>query len=104
MLTLDLSEKLHPEFADAEGATLDAAYNSLPSSLRERVEKTYADKISNVELKRCALIYPDAMDFAAEASAILGDGIDLRFPLTKQVRPHFRNIIFLWRASLFTGM
>jgi len=76
MLTLDLSDQLHPEFAEISGPALEKAYASCPAAVREECEKLYlagpirlktsALCFTKEELMRCVLIYTDAMDFAAK--------------------------------------
>lgn len=77
MLTLDLSDRLHPEFAEKGEAEVAEAYARLDPGLRARLEESYTTvpaigiEFSRLERMRCALIYTDAMDFSAEVHALL---------------------------------
>ncbi len=130
MLTLDLSEKLHPEFSEKNGAELLQTFQSLPDSLRRRLKETYENRtfhfgdlaivFSSEELMRCAVIYSAALDFAAEAGQMLktfGDGsTDLEISIDETTAPtlpehHFfvanelqvRGVDFVSLAPRFIG-
>ncbi len=100
MLTLDLSDELHPEFAAAAGADLDEAYGKVDPDLRERCEKTYLKPVrltsgildfSKTELMRCVLIYSQAMDFAEKVGDLLlelgGGQVDLEVSIDETTAP-----------------
>lgn len=97
MITLDLSDRLHPAFADKEGAELEQAYAALPADFRARIEKTYLAALpidslhfTKTELMRCGTIYFDALEFAAEVSAYLtanGGKADLEISIDETTVP-----------------
>ncbi len=126
MLTLDLSEQLQPQYAEADEATVTVAYADLPASLRERIERDYNDvpalglHFSPLERMRCALIYTKAMDFTAEVRKFLvehnGAETDLEISIDETTAPtipehHFfvaselkyRNVPFVSLAPRFIG-
>lgn len=101
MLTLDLSEQLHPEFAGKTGSELLAAFQSLPGELKTRLSNTYSGRSFEIgdihlrmqeeELMRCAVIYSDALDFAKSVGEMLerhGAGkIDLEISIDETTAP-----------------
>ena len=103
MLTLDLSDELHPEYgsADLHEEEIEKAYGRLPGALRARLEKMYLATpvqlkhsnlcFSRLELMRCALIYTQAMDFAAKVGEMLtkhgADKIDLEVSIDETTTP-----------------
>ncbi|MBO4303392.1 MAG: hypothetical protein J6A21_02280 [Lentisphaeria bacterium] len=130
MLTLDLSDQLHPAFADCCGSKVEEAYDALPEELRKDMEKTYLASpvqlkssrivFSKEELMRCVLIYTDAMNFAAKVGERLvshGAGkVDLEISIDETSAPtlpehHFfvanelkrRNVVFASLAPRFIG-
>ncbi|HPN84510.1 MAG TPA: tagaturonate epimerase family protein [Victivallales bacterium] len=78
MITLDLSDVMKTSFAELSPKEIDAAFETLPFEVRERVKETYFDRnvqtgtlnftMSVQDAKRCALMYNDAMDFAAKVA------------------------------------
>ena len=130
MLTLDLSDELHPAFADCCICEVEKAYNALSADVRENMEKLYLSapvqlksskiEFTKEELMRCVLIYTDAMDFAAKVGAKLeahGAGkVDLEISVDETSAPtlpehHFfvanelkrRNVTFASLAPRFIG-
>ncbi len=81
MFTIDLVDKMNAAAATWDAAALDAAYGGLPADKRQRLEGSYlgreitiGDRVFKCELeilKRCALMYGAALDFAAEVFAHL---------------------------------
>ena len=130
MLTLDLSDELHPAFADCCICEVEKAYNALSADIRESMEKLYLSapvqlksskiEFTKEELMRCVLIYTDAMDFAAKVGAKLeahGAGkVDLEISVDETSAPtlpehHYfvanelkrRNVTFASLAPRFIG-
>ena len=126
MLTLDLSEQLKPEFAEADEATVSAAYAALPADLRERIEQNYTTvpqlglNFTALERMRCALIYTQAMDFSAQVRTFLnengGADTDLEISIDETTAPTipehhyfvaaelvYRNVNFVSLAPRFIG-
>lgn len=103
MITLDLSEKLRADVAGYDRETLDRAYSALPETVREALETEYEDKdfvlssgtdavrIDSETLKRCVLMYREALDFAGEVSDFLkkkrGDRFDLEISIDETSFP-----------------
>ena len=127
---LDLSDELHPAFADCCICEVEKAYNALSADVRENMEKLYLSapvqlksskiEFTKEELMRCVLIYTDAMDFAAKVGAKLeahGAGkVDLEISVDETSAPtlpehHFfvanelkrRNVTFASLAPRFIG-
>ncbi len=130
MLTLDLSDELHPAFADVSGAELEKAYAGCPAEVRAECEKLYLSgpirlktstlNFTKEELMRCVLIYTDAMNFAAKVSERLrqhGAGkVDLEISVDETSAPtlpehHYfvaselkrRQVVFASLAPRFIG-
>lgn len=126
MLTLDLSEQLQPQFAEASEADVRAAYEELPEDFRRRMECTYASvpelglSFTELERMRCALIYTKAMDFSAQVHEFLlkrgADKTDLEISIDETTAPtipehhyfvaselRYRNVPFVSLAPRFIG-
>lgn len=126
MLTLDLSEQLKPQYAEADEAEVRAAYANLPAELRNRIERTYGDvpalglHFTELERMRCALIYTGAMDFSAQVHDFLvrhgGEETDLEISIDETTAPtlpehhyfvaselKYRNVPFVSLAPRFIG-
>ena len=130
MLTLDLSDELHPAFADVSGAELEKAYAGCPADVRAECEKVYLAgpielktstlNFTKEELMRCVLIYTDAMNFAAKVGERLrqhGAGkVDLEISVDETSAPtlpehHYfvanelkrRGVVFASLAPRFIG-
>jgi hypothetical protein len=101
MITLDLTEVLHPEAADFDDARMNSEFAGLDSTVRDHVLREYADRKFKVgnrtigfdgwEAKKCALMYWDALEFAAEVDAHLrakrGDAYDLEISIDETTSP-----------------
>ena len=130
MLTLDLSDELHPAFAETSGAELEKAYAAVPEAVRAECEKIYLAgpiklksstlQFTKEELMRCVLIYTDAMNFAAKVGERLrqhGAGkVDLEISVDETSAPtlpehHYfvanelkrRQVVFASLAPRFIG-
>ena len=130
MLTLDLSDELHPAFAETSGAELEKAYAAVPATVRAECEKIYLAgpiklksstlQFTKEELMRCVLIYTDAMNFAAKVGERLrqhGAGkVDLEISVDETSAPtlpehHYfvanelkrRQVVFASLAPRFIG-
>jgi hypothetical protein len=64
MITADVSDSLHPAFARAGDAEVDAAYGKLDAAHRKDIETRFSS-FSKADLRRAALIYGDAVEHAA---------------------------------------
>ena len=75
MLTADVSDYIHGEYASKEDSEVSTEYNKIDSSVREKLESTYLNyrlKLENGKevhldkksLERVALIYNDSLDHA----------------------------------------
>jgi hypothetical protein len=101
MITLDLTEVMHPEAAELSDAEVRAAFERLPADLREHVRATYAGKklrageasfeFDEVLAQRCALLYGDALAFSEEVNAHLarmtGGAFDLEISVDETTTP-----------------
>jgi hypothetical protein len=101
MITLDLTEKLRPEAGDWSTEKVERRFRELPSTCRNVIEKEYAGRtftvvdeklhISDIEAKRCALIYWDALEYTGEVDALLrsarGDAYDLEVSVDETTTP-----------------
>jgi hypothetical protein len=101
MITLDLTEKLRPEAGDWSSEKVERRFRELPGTCRKVIEKEYAGRtftvvdeklhISDVEAKRCALIYWDALEYTGEVDALLrserGDAYDLEVSVDETTTP-----------------
>ncbi len=101
MITLDLTEVLHPEAEDFSDSELDAAFENLPADFRQHVLDTYAGKtftcgdsqigFSEQDAKLCAVMYVDAVRFTPEVyrhlKARRGDAFDLELSIDETTAP-----------------
>lgn len=102
MLTLDLSDELHPAYSEMCACEVEKAYMALDGALREAMEKEYLSSpivlkdglklvFTKEELMRCVLIYTDAMNFAAKVGSMLeahgADKIDLEISVDETSAP-----------------
>ncbi len=101
MITLDLTEVLHPEAEKFTAAEIDEAFGKLDSGFRQRVLSTYAGKsfsfadetisFDELEAKRCAVMYVDALAFTPEVYQHLkrrrGDAFDLELSIDETSAP-----------------
>ena len=101
MITLDLTQVMQPEAADWTQAEVDAAFARLPSAFRRRVSDQYADTTVSLEtgrieldqatVRRCAVMYGQALSFSEEVDAHLrrrtGDAYDLEISIDETTTP-----------------
>jgi len=101
MITLDLTEKLKPEAGEWDSEEISQRYTELPDSCRDIIEAEYTGKtftiqdeqitISELEAKRCALIYWEAVEYTEEVDAYLrsarGDAYDLEVSIDETTTP-----------------
>lgn len=101
MITLDLSEVMNAKAGDWPQDEIDAAYAKLPASEKERIESTYAGKTfkfgeSSIDfdaatVRRCAVMYLAALDFADEVHRHLvskrGNKFDLEISIDETTSP-----------------
>jgi tagaturonate epimerase len=82
MITLDLTEVMNAAPAEWSAARVDAGFDALDVSLKERVRGLYEGRhyelpgcrvsLTVTEARRCALMYSRALDFAADVDRHLG--------------------------------
>ncbi|HDQ15238.1 MAG TPA: hypothetical protein ENN41_10550 [Sediminispirochaeta sp.] len=75
MITLDLTETLHPEAVRWDEPKIEEEFGELPQAVRKHIDQEYRDlvfenrgvtvRLPRLEARRCALMYLDALDFAA---------------------------------------
>ncbi len=101
MITLDLSDVMDPGVATRSDSEVNAAYDALPADMRDLLRSTYADRefqigylalrLDAMTVRRCALTYRRALDFAAEVDAHLrrrrGDRYDLEISVDETIVP-----------------
>ncbi len=101
MITLDLTEKLVPEAEQWSDQRVEERFLALTGDCRKIVQANYAGKtfniedesidISELEAKRCALIYWDAMEYTEEVDRYLrsarGDAYDLEVSIDETTTP-----------------
>jgi hypothetical protein len=101
MITLDLTEVLRPEAGDWDEAKIEEEFGRLPREVREYIDSTYADtrfeagevtvSLPKIEAHRCALMYREAMDFAAKVDAHIesrrGKAYDLEISIDETSSP-----------------
>jgi hypothetical protein len=101
MITLDLTEKMNAAAENWSPAEVEAAFAKLPEAARRRLVDTYAGRafdvdgsslmITDLEARRCAVMYLGAMDFAREAYELLrqrrGDAFDLEISIDETKAP-----------------
>ena len=91
MITLDLSEVMNADAGDWPQDKIDEAYAKMPEALRNRLEETYADKTFEMgestvvfdapTVRRCAVMYTDALDFADKVHSHLVSKRENKFDL-----------------------
>lgn len=130
MITLDLTEVLHPEAAGYDEQTLEDRFSLIDDTVREYILAEYVGKkfsgdhytisFSYSEAVTCTLMYWDALEFAAEVDAHLrakrGDVYDLEISIDETTSPtlpahhlfitrelHRRNVAVNSLAPRFIG-
>lgn len=101
MITLDLTEVLNPQAGEWEEDKVDKNFSSLDVEIRNYIKTYYFNRdfsvgehsirISALEAKRCALMYWDALEFAAVVNRHLstrrGDQYDLEISIDETTFP-----------------
>jgi len=101
MITLDLTEVLHPEAADYSDTEMENQFKNLDSAVVDYIISEYADRefsgehyklaFSRNEAMKCALMYWDALEFAAKVDTHLrshrGDQYDLEISIDETSSP-----------------
>jgi len=101
MVTLDLTDVMHPEAAELSDSEVETRFRRLPSDFRSRIESTYVDKtvaagpvsipFDGSLARRCAVMYADAL-FHARAVAehlarMTGGKFDLEISVDETTTP-----------------
>lgn len=101
MITLDLSEVMLAAAGDWPQEKVDEAFEKIAPAIRERLISTYADKeikvgdsvinMDSATVRRCAVMYIEALDFAKEVYEHLkskrGDKFDLEISIDETTSP-----------------
>jgi hypothetical protein len=101
MITLDLSEVMNAAAGDWSQEEIDAAFDKLSDDVKQRIAENYFDKkfefseeaveIDVATAKRCAVMYLEALDFAAKVHEHLknkrGDKFDLEISIDETTSP-----------------
>ena len=101
MITLDLTEVMNPEPAEWSEAKIVSSFEGLAPEIQRRVLDAYAGKsfsegsytisISELEAKKCALMYWKAIDFSETVNRRLaetrGDAYDLEISIDETTTP-----------------
>jgi len=101
VITLDLSDVMNADAGDWADADIDRAFAEMPSATRQRILDSYADrsftvkqslvKIDTATAKRCAVMYLEALDFAAKVHEHLvkrrGNKFDLEISIDETTSP-----------------
>ncbi len=101
MITLDLTEVLHPQAADYSENKMKSEFEQLSPETREYVEKYYSNRIFNIgegtisfsehEARKCTLMYWDALEFAGKVDQHLrkhrGDKYDFEISIDETSSP-----------------
>lgn len=101
MITLDLSEVMDAEAGDIPDSEIDKLFEKLSEKKRQRIKKIYFDQTFHLKkgcitfdvatAKRCAVMYLQAMDFAARVHKHLkkkrGDEFDLEISIDETTSP-----------------
>lgn len=101
MITLDLSEVMTAAAQNWDAAQVETAYLALPQEVKGHLAATYLGKtfnaglatigFSELEAKRCAVMYVKALDFAREVYLHLrsrrGDAFDLEMSIDETSAP-----------------
>lgn len=101
MVTLDLTDVLHPEAAEWPDSQVAAAFERLPSDFRKRIEAIYVDRkigLGDISFafdgqlaRRCAVMYHDALRHATAVNqhlqAMTGGSYDLEISIDETTTP-----------------
>ncbi len=101
MITLDLSEVMNAQAQAWSAEEVEQAFSELQNEDQQRVLDLYADaafeldgqtvELTELEAKRCAVMYLEAMDFAAEVYQLLvkrrGNAFDLEISIDETEAP-----------------
>ena len=101
MITLDLTEVMHPEPANWSEDKIDSEFDKLDDSIAQHVLEKYAGKtfklanstvvFESLEAKKCALMYWGALEFTKEVDEHLGekrgDQYDLEVSIDETTTP-----------------
>jgi hypothetical protein len=119
MITLDLTEVLHPEAGDWKESRVEEEFAALPEAVRSHVLQVYADRRFSLkqhsidfpaaEAMRCALMYHRAVDFASEADRHIrsrrGDQYDLEISIDETSSPTLpSHHLFIIRELMNRGV
>ncbi|OGV33541.1 MAG: hypothetical protein A2020_10405 [Lentisphaerae bacterium GWF2_45_14] len=130
MITLDLSEEMNADAGNWSDSEINSAYLGIKEDIRKRLEKSYFDKsfqadgisisLDSATVKRCAVMYNRALDFAAKVHEHLasnrGKEFDLEISIDETTSPtlpehhlyialelEYRNVEFTSLAPRFIG-
>jgi hypothetical protein len=116
MITLDLTEKMNAAAENWSPAEVEAAFATLSEAARRRIVDTYAGRafdvegalvtMTDLEARRCAVMYLGAMDFAGEAYGLLrqrrGEAFDLEISIDETKAPTLpAHHLFIIRELLY---
>ncbi|MFP4617781.1 MAG: tagaturonate epimerase family protein [Spirochaetaceae bacterium] len=101
MITLDLTENLHPEAAEWEESKIDEEFKKLPGDVQKYIDSNYGEsvfeegeiqvRLSGIEARKCALMYLDALEFAAKVDthieSLRGEAYDLEISIDETSSP-----------------
>ncbi|HUZ16885.1 MAG TPA: tagaturonate epimerase family protein, partial [Spirochaetia bacterium] len=101
MITLDLTEVMHPDPASWSTAKIDSEFEKLDDSIAQPVLRMYAGKTFKLssstivfgaeEVKRCTLMYWDMLEFTKQVDSHLkdkrGDQYDLEISIDETTTP-----------------
>lgn len=101
MITLDLTNELHPEAADYKTAVIEEQFLKMDRKIQDYILSEYVEKefrgshyditFSREEAMKCALMYWDALEFTAEVDAYLrkrrGDAYDFEISIDETTFP-----------------
>lgn len=101
MITLDLSDVMNADAADWNAAKVDEAFAEFGEDLQKRLLESFADrdfpvgdtviKMSELETKRCSVMYQKALDHAKDVDRKLrdrrGDQYDLEISIDETTAP-----------------
>ncbi|MBT3380419.1 MAG: hypothetical protein HN742_10165 [Lentisphaerae bacterium] len=119
MITLDLSEVMLAAAEKWSAQDVEEAFGQLPADVQQRISETYAGKtfavesasvsLDDIEAKRCAVMYLEAMDFAGDVHDLLlkrrGDAFDLEISIDETEAPTLPgHHLFIIRELLYRNI